>query len=501
MLTAKDAWLATLGQLEIQLNRATFETWLKGSKLLAYEDGEFVIQVRHAYAKDWLEKHLNHQIVETLGKVFGRTVRVNYVVWLPTHTLQAQPGTLFASTSTQPATESFTTPQQTGGTQTSLDLNASVSSEPDYSEWDPRVNPILFDAVSTSPPEQETAYEPQLDRRYTFESFVTGPCNQFAYAAARAVADKPASPYNPLFIYGGVGLGKTHLLNAIGHASRDAGKRVIYVTAEAFTNELVTAIRAKTTDQLRDHYRRADLLLVDDVQFLAGKTSSEEEFYHTFNAVISQGGQVVVACNQHPRALDKLDERLRSRFAGGLLADIQPPEMETRLAILHAKSGAQGVTLPADVASLLARQPSDNVRELEGLLTQVIARTILTGEPLSLALAEHVLHKTVPGSTPRRITNLEQILKAAASYHQLSMDDLLSKRRTKEVVRARQIAMYLAREETDASYPQIGAAMGGRNHTTVLHGYQKIAGEVKADDSLRHEVETIRRQLYLFSQD
>jgi chromosomal replication initiator protein len=523
MLTPKDAWQATLGQLQLQLNRSTFDTWLKGAELVAYEDGEFIIRVRHAYAKDWLEKHLAEQITQALGRIFERSVRVNFVVYLPHRKAkQSAAGPLFTaaqpsepmasarSNGSQPSGEpegpstkaedkALADAKDTG--ETNGDANAATqpetqSASSDYSEWDPRVTDVRHTTTTTP----TTVEEASLDQRYTFELFVTGPSNQFAHAAAQAVAETPGKRYNPLVIDGGTGLGKTHLLQAIGHASRAGGRRVIYITAEAFTNEMVTAIRARKMDEFRERFRKAEVLLLDDLQFMAGKSSTEEEFYHTFSTIFSQGGQVVVACDQHPRTNDKLDERLRSRLEGGLRADIQPPELETRLAILRAKSTAQGTTLPDDVATILARHTSGNVRELEGLLTQVLARATLAKQPLTAALAEQVISKN--GAQPRRRTmNVAQVLEATATYHQLSLDDLLSKRRTKDVVRARQIAMYLAREETDASYPQIGAALGGRNHSTVLYGYQKIARTVESDEALRHEIGDIRRQLYLFSTD
>jgi chromosomal replication initiator protein len=519
MLTPKDAWQATLGQLQLQLNRSTFDTWLKGAELLAYEDGEFIVRVRHAYAKDWLEKHLAEQITQALGRIFERSVKVNFVVYLPNRkAVQPAAGPLFTaaqpseqvasagsngshsstgpeSTSTKPADKTLADAKDTGATHGDTDP-ATQTASPDYSEWDPRVTDVRRTPTTSPTAVDETS----LDQRYTFESFVTGPSNQFAHAAAQAVAESPGKRYNPLVIDGGTGLGKTHLLQAIGHASQARARRVIYITAEAFTNEMVTAIRARKMDEFRERFRKAEVLLLDDLQFMAGKSSTEEEFYHTFNTIFSQGGQVVVASDQQPRTIDKLDDRLRSRLEGGLRADIQPPELETRLAILRAKSTAQGTTLPDDVATILARHTTGNVRELEGLLTQVLARATLAKQPLTAALAEQVINKN--GAQPRRrTTNVAQVLEATATYHQLSLDDLLSKRRTKDVVRARQIAMYLAREETDASYPQIGSALGGRNHSTVLYGYQKIARTVETDEALRREIGDIRRQLYLFSKD
>jgi len=496
MLTPKDAWQATLGQLELQLNRATFDTWLKGSEVLAYEDGEFVIRVRHAYAKDWLEQHLNSQIIEMLGRILGRSVTVNYVVHLPTARFHHPPaGPLFADLPSEAASKSegLAAAEQPPASPPAADPPASPWLA--FAEWDPRVSEVRRTSELDAPIRSSARF----DARYTFDSFVTGPSNHFAFAAAQAVAGTETPAYNPLFIYGGVGLGKTHLLHAIGQVAEGAGKHVIYVTAETFTNEMVAAIRGKTMDEFRSRYRTVDVLLIDDAQFVAGKTSTEEEFYHTFNAVFSRGGKIALASDVHPRSISGLDERLRSRFEGGLLADIQAPEYETRHRIVKAKSAAQDVTLPDDIAELMARHETDNVRELEGLLTQVLARTKLTKEPLTLALAQAVLNKNSarPPQPTRRATSIDQVLQATAKYHQLSMDDLLSKRRTKAVVRARQIAMYLAREETAASFPQIGAALGGRNHSTVLHGYQKIAGEVDLDEELRREVSDIRRQLNL----
>ena len=496
MLTPKDAWQATLGQLELQLNRATFDTWLKGSEVLAYEDGEFVIRVRHAYAKDWLEQHLNSQIIEMLGRILGRSVTVNYVVHLPTARFHHPPaGPLFADLPSEAASKSegLAAAEQPPASPPAADPPASPWLA--FAEWDPRVSEVRRTSELDAPIRSSARF----DARYTFDSFVTGPSNHFAFAAAQAVAGTETPAYNPLFIYGGVGLGKTHLLQAIGQVAEGAGKHVIYVTAETFTNEMVAAIRGKTMDEFRSRYRTVDVLLIDDAQFVAGKTSTEEEFYHTFNAVFSRGGKIALASDVHPRSISGLDERLRSRFEGGLLADIQAPEYETRHRIVKAKSAAQDVTLPDDIAELMARHETDNVRELEGLLTQVLARTKLTKEPLTLALAQAVLNKNSarPPQPTRRATSIDQVLQATAKYHQLSMDDLLSKRRTKAVVRARQIAMYLAREETAASFPQIGAALGGRNHSTVLHGYQKIAGEVDLDEELRREVSDIRRQLNL----
>ncbi|MBN1679728.1 MAG: chromosomal replication initiator protein DnaA [Anaerolineae bacterium] len=477
MLSARDAWQATLGQLQLQLNRATFDTWLKGSELLAYEDGEFVVRVRHAYAKDWLDKHLKTLITQTLSDIFERSVRVNFVVHVSNRKVTApetEAGPLWTHKPTSSDSERVQEP---------------------YSEWDPRVSNVRRSKAADRP----GIFQTPLNQHYTFDAFVVGPNNRFVLAAAQAVAEAPGTAYNPLCIYGGVGLGKTHLLQAIGHVCQTSDHNVIYVTAEAFTNEMVMSIRAKTMDEFRQKYRTADVLLIDDVQFMAGKTSTEEEFYHTCNVIHEHNGQIVAVSTCHPRQLNKLDERLRSRFQGGLLADISPPDYETRLAILEAKAAAQHARLPQDVAEMLANHATDNIRELEGLLTQVLARAKLTRQPLTPFLANRVLDKNpaAPQTPSTAGTNLDQVLEATASYHQLSLDDLISKRRTKEIVRARHIAIYLAREETKASFPQIGEALGGRNHSTVVHGYQKISDEFAADDTLREDVSAIRQQLGL----
>ncbi len=546
MLEPKQAWQATLGQLQLQLNRATFDTWLKGSELLAYDDGSFTIRVRHAYAKDWLDKHLKHLITQTLSTIYGQPSQVNFVVILPNRKRPdlSDSGPLFPE---EPGEASESAPEQAEASApdaaVALDVRpassapsappkptrprtrakrrvtaksiaaaktatatrsmpkpasveivpapAPVAAEPDYSEWDPRFTEIRRSHPGPLPPVENVRF----DRRCTFASFMTGPSNQFAWMAAQSVAEMSAPKYNPLVLYGSIGLGKTHLLHAIAQAVMASGCPVVYTTAESFTNDLVGSIRTKTMDEFRAKYRGAKMLIVDDFEFIAGKSSTEEEFFHTFNAVLANQGQIVVACNAPPREIAGLDVRLRARLEGGLLADLQAPDYETRLQIVRSKAVEQGVTLPPEVAESLAGHEAGNVCEIEGLLTQVTARATLTKQPLTKALVDQALNRTA-APMPRRKANVRDIREATASAHQLSLDDLLSKRRTKAVVRARHIAMYLAREETEASLPQIGAALGGRNHSTVLHGYQKIAGEIGADETLRQELHRIREQLY-----
>ncbi|MBN1965563.1 MAG: chromosomal replication initiator protein DnaA [Anaerolineae bacterium] len=449
-MSAKDAWQATLGQLELQLDRATFDSWVRGADLLAYEDGTFVVSVRNAYVRDWLQKRLYGSIRRTLADIFGRTVEVVFVVYDPIAE-EEDLGPLWEDAAPPP----------------------------------PAVMPVASPMIAR--------IESRLNPRYTFDRFVVGNSNELANAAARSVVDRPGGTYNPLFIYGDVGLGKTHLLHAIGNACQEKGLRVLYVSSEEFTNDLVGAIRAQDTASFRNRYRTLDLLMVDDVQFIAGKDSTQEEFFHTFNALHGANSQIVLASDRRPRAMATLEERLRSRFEWGLITDIQPPDLEMRMAILREKAEQQGMLLPEDLAQMIAQKIRGNIRELEGALTQIIAQSRLVRRPLTEALADEVLRDF---RAPRKTQTVEAVLEVVADYHNLSVDDLTGPRRTKEVALARQEAMYLARETTEASLPQIGDAIGGRDHTTIMYGYNKIADGVETDEELRKEIRQLRMKLF-----
>jgi chromosomal replication initiator protein len=320
-----------------------------------------------------------------------------------------------------------------------------------------------------------------------------GGSNQLAHAAAMAVADHPGNAYNPLFVYGDVGLGKTHLLQAIGNACRDRGQKVLYISSEQFTNELIEAIRQQDTAAFRARYRTINVLLVDDIQFIAGKDSTQEEFFHTFNALHSTNSQIVLASDRRPRAMATLEERLRSRFEWGLIADIQPPDLEMRMAILVEKAGIQGVRLPEELSAMLANQIRGNIRELEGALNQIVAQARLTYAPISEDLVRRVVKEF---RAPRRTQTVETVLEVTAAYHNLTVDDLIGPRRTKKIAMARQQAMYLARESTNASLPQIGQVMGGRDHTTVMHGYNKVTEMLESDEEIRQEIKQLRMRLF-----
>ena len=441
MTNAEQAWQAALGQLQMEMPKATFETWVRDAELLACEDGSYIVGVQNAYARDWLEERLAGTVKRVLGGIAGRTVEVRFVVW-----------------------------QAEGG----------------------EVEPAGALPVATAKPAVGSAGG-KLNLRYTFDSFVVGSSNRLAHAAALAVTENPARAYNPLFLYGGVGLGKTHLLHAVGKACAGRGLSVLYVTSEEFTNDLINAIRNHTTEAFRERYRRIDVLLIDDIQFIAGKESTQEEFFHTFNALHSQDKQLVISSDRPPKALVTLEERLRSRFEWGLTADIQPPDFETRVAILRSKAERAERQVEPEFLELIARRVQSNIRELEGALTRVLAFGDLSGLPITAELVDTTLAELSPRD---RALTPDRILAAVADHFSVDEDRLLSRDRSQQVALPRQVAMYLIRAETNASLPQIGDVLGGRDHTTVMYGCDKIADLLETDEVLRRQVLAIRERLY-----
>lgn len=454
MMNPEHAWQAALGDLQLQMTRATFDTWVKDARFLACEEDLFFVSVPSAYAKDWLENRLNITIKRTLENLLGQSVELRFVVW------------------NDPAS---------GG------RGAGVAS------------PLLGAQLGTPAAprvrhdERSNGRGMRLTPRYTFDAFVVGANNRLAHAAALAAVEKPAQAYNPLFIYGGVGLGKTHLLHAIGHACQANNLDVVYVSSEVFTNDLISAIRTRKTEAFRDKYRSPDVLLLDDIQFVAGKESTQEELFHTFNTLHSADKQLVISSDRPPKAMARLEERLQSRFEWGLIADIQPPDLETRLAILQDKAEALSVTIETDVLDMIAYYIRNNIRELEGALNKVVAYSQLMGGQPNVQLAEMALSDLI-----NRAANLsiQDISAAVADYYGITLDDLVSPSRSRKIARPRQLAMYLAREETDSSLPQIGRALGNRDHTTVLYGCGKIGDLMETNPSLRREVLEIKARLF-----
>ena len=327
-----------------------------------------------------------------------------------------------------------------------------------------------------------------LNPRYTFNTFIVGKSNQLAHAASQAVAENPGRIYNPLFFYGGVGLGKTHLMHAVGHVSEAAGLNVLYVTSEKFTNEIINAIRYQKTEEFRMKYRQIDILLVDDIQFIAGKESTEEEFFHTFNTLYDAHKQIIVTSDRPPKAIHSLQDRLRSRFEWGLLADIQPPEYEHRLAILRSKAESLHFKVPTSVIEYIARPECKSVRELEGSLNRVLAYATLHDEPLSISLAVRALEDLYTETKIPLTLTLDEVLAGVCRYYNVELERLKSKQRDRDIAWPRQVAMYVIREETHASLFQIGHALGGRDHTTILHGYEKVHTEVTSNERVRREI-------------
>ncbi len=440
-MKADQAWQSTLGQLQLEMQKAAFDTWVRDAELVSYEDGSFIIGVHNAYARDWLHSRLSSKINRLLSGMMNRSVDVRFVVW------------------------------QNGN--------------------DPAEVEDTFESTVSIP--SPAADLTNLNTRYTFDNFVVGPSNRLAHAASLAVAEKPSLAYNPLFLYGGVGLGKTHLLHAIGNLCIQRRLQVLYVSSEEFTNDLINAIRTHTTQAFREKYRRIDVLLIDDIQFIAGKESTQEEFFHTFNTLHGQNKQLIISSDRPPKAMVTLEERLRSRFEWGLAADIQPPDLETRQAILCYKADRLGYHVPNEIMELIARRVQSNIRELEGALTRVAAFANLSSLPLTTQLVESVLIDMLP-----RKNDIQpgDVVRKVAETFGVTMDRMLSRERSRDVALPRQIAMYLLREEANISLPQIGDALGGRDHTTIMYGCDKIADLLERDDRLRRQVIQLREQLY-----
>jgi chromosomal replication initiator protein len=433
-----------LGDLQLQITRPSYETWLKDTVGLAHSDGEFVVGTPNAFVAEMLDQRMYTLISQALERVVDGGVDVRFQV------VQDAPETNGSGPApAQPkAPVRATSPGRAGG-----------------------MNP-----------------------KYTFETFIVGTSNELAHAAAQAVAEKPGLTYNPLFIYSGVGLGKTHLLHAIGHRIRARGLSVIYATTEDFTNQYIEAIREGKTAGFRDRYRSADVLLLDDIQFIIGKEQTQEGFFHTFNALHMASRQAVITSDRPASALTLLEDRVSSRLGGGLVVDIQPPDIETRLAILSAKAIATGLMFPADVLQFLSERIHSNIRELEGCLNRLAAYADLAAGAIDLKMVKRVIADIIRPPNSRRISDVA-VLEAVCEYFSVEKEVLVGRRRDKHTALARQIAMYLLREETNLSLTAIGRFLGGKDHTTVLHACQKISGNLNTDTHLSRDVLNIREAL------
>ncbi|HEY7463397.1 MAG TPA: chromosomal replication initiator protein DnaA [Candidatus Limnocylindria bacterium] len=443
-MDAKQVWRAVLGELQVSLSPANFETWLKDTTLVEIDETRFRIAAPNGFARDWLDNRYRTLVSQTLARVVGGSVQVEFVV---------------------------------------ADAPGPV---PDQAPDD-----------GLPPPASAGGNTVNLNGRYAFANFIVGSANRLAHAAALSVAERPGHAYNPLFLYGGVGLGKTHLMHAIGNAvaAKFPRKRILYATSEKFTNDFINSIREQKMEDFRGRYRRIDVLLIDDIQFIAERERTQEEFFHTFNAIHEAGKQIVLSSDRPPKAITTLEERLRSRFEWGLIADLTPPDLETRIAILRSKAEDQLNLIPAEVIEFIARKVVSNVRELEGALNRVIAYASMSGMPINNELASAVLSNVMYNPKKRSITP-QRIVRAVADYYGVNLDQLRSSKRDRAIVVPRQIAMFLIREETDISLLRIGAELGGRDHSTVLHACDKIARELAENDEMRREISAVREMIY-----
>ncbi|MDP2871267.1 MAG: chromosomal replication initiator protein DnaA [Bacillota bacterium] len=442
-----EVWGQALERIAVEDSAPSLDGWLRTIKPLALYDNTVIVACPNDFSRQWLETRYHGILRRALSGVAAREIDVRFV----------------------------TNPDA-----------APAQEHPSAEGSALRAAPVPRSHVGPGRPEQLLAPAGRvLNPRYTFESFVVGSGNRFAHAAAQAVAGSPAKVYNPLFIYGGVGLGKTHLLQAIAHQVLASSPlaRVAYVSSELFTNELIDSIRSGATPAFRARYRNVDLLLVDDVQFLAGKEATQEEFFHTFNALHEATRQIVLTSDRPPKEIPTLEERLRSRFEWGLTADIQPPDYETRVAILRKKARTDGLAVPDDVLHYIAGKFDSNIRELEGALVRVVALASLSGTALSTDVAARALRDIV-AATRSKTASIDNIIRTVAAHYQITQGELLAHRRTKAVAFPRQVAMYLSRQLTEASLPRIGEAFGGRDHTTVMHACDRVRQEIVRDSSL-----------------
>ena len=477
-------WNSTLGTMQVQISRHEFNTWLRRATLLSIDNSVATIGAPSAFFKEGLENRYIGPIRELISTLAGFPVQVRVVIAAP----QAIPA------------EGRLASREYGQEDDMDDHDKLPSSYNGHTNGNGQSNGHsgAYDRLGMQQLEFSSAMRSgMLNARYTFDRFIVGSSNRLANAACMAVAEHPAQAYNPLFLYGGVGLGKTHLLHAIGNYAldRDPEINVLYVSSEKFTNDLINSIRRQQTEEFRIRYRNIDILLIDDIQFIAGKESTQEEFFHTFNTLHSAGKQIVISSDRPPKAILTLEERLRSRFEWGLIVDVQTPDLETRTAILRAKAEQMTMHIPADVIDFLAHRIQSNIRELEGCLNRVAAYAQMYGTAVSIEVATAALNELLDTSRRKRVTS-DAILHEVAEFYGVDLRAMQGRGRSRNIVVPRQVAMYLLREETDSSLMDIGQLLGGRDHTTVIYGCDKIGEEINADSRLRQEVVTIRDRLY-----
>jgi len=438
----EELWVATLEKIEEKISKPSFDTWLKNTKAEALEKDTLVVSAPNEFARDWLENQYTDLISDIIGEITGSRLKTKFII-------------------------------------------PDITPEVEELKPIPKVKDTANDFPKT-----------MLNPKYTFDTFVIGAGNRFAHAASLAVAEAPAKAYNPLFIYGGVGLGKTHLMHAIGHyvLEHNPKAKVVYITSEKFTNEFIDGIMDNKTTSFRNKYRNVDVLLIDDIQFIAGKESTQEEFFHTFNTLHEESKQIIISSDRPPKEIPTLEDRLRSRFEWGLITDITPPDLETRIAILNKKAKADGLDIPNEVMLYIANQIDTNIRELEGALIRVVAYSSLVNKDIDASLAADALKDIIPSNKPKVVTILG-IQEAVGEKYNVKLEDFAAKKRTKSIAFPRQIAMYLSREMTDFSLPKIGEEFGGRDHTTVIHAHEKISKLLEKDSDFNRDIEDLKETI------
>ncbi len=449
----EELWQSALAEIELSISRANFITWFKNTSIISKKNGVVVLAVPNTFTKEWLEKKYNRLVLKSLRNITSDTKDIKFII----------------------------KPQE----ELAIREKKTKKKEVDTAALENQLN---FAEVDT---DKET----NLNPKYTFESFVVGSSNELAHAASVSVSENLGKTYNPLFIYGGVGLGKTHLLQAVGNyiKTNNPQKKIKYVSSEKFTRDLVSAISKKGTEEFKNDYRKVDLLILDDVQFISGKEKTQEEFFHTFNDLHGRNKQIVLSSDRPPKAIPTLEERLRSRFEGGMIADISAPDYETRLAILKTKVEEKSYGVDDEILGVIANTVSSNIRELEGALNKVVATTHLTGKTPSVERVRSLL--SLNQKSKAKI-NTKNIIRIVSSFYDVKEEDLINKSRKREIVRPRQICMYLIRRELKNSYPYIGEKFGGRDHTTVMHACNKIEKEIKNNENFNEEIDLIKSRLF-----
>ncbi len=457
-------WQAALGQLELRVSQGNFLTWFRGTHIIDVKEGVVVVETPSPFAHEWLSKKYHNSILEVLQGLDSSVQAVHFTIHSQTKT-------------SHPIKRN----------------NRIVAQKQRRHAPIKKTIPTLPVTTASSLP----SFINTLNPKYTFDSFVIGPTNEIAHAACQAVASKPSDSYNPLYIYGGVGLGKTHLMHAIGNAiiKDNPQSKILYVTSERFMNDFVQSLREGNVQSFKKQYRDIDVLMIDDLQFLAGKGKTQEELFHTYNTLYSQNKQIVLSSDRSPKALATFEERLRSRLSGGMLVDIQRPDYETRLAIVESKARNSTITLDPESLAYIAKNIQKNVRELEGALQRVVGYCEVNKQRPSLEYTKKVLEGVLDRPQQKSI-DPQRVIEAVSVYYNLSLEELCGKRRKQEIVRPRQIAMYLLRKENNASFPAIGHQFGGRDHTTAMHACEKITKLLEHDESLMQDINFIRERLY-----